>query len=79
MKKELAKSLVEALALAEAPIQKIDSLMSTIDEDEKKKLVPILGQLIGSHSELLMYIKNQFPEFDPEGEGKDFYEEAKKP
>ncbi len=78
MKKELARELIEALACAEVPFQNIDSLVSTLEEDEKEKLVQILGQLVGSHSELLMHIKKQFPEFDPEGEGKDLYEGAKK-
>ena len=78
MNKKLARKLVEALACAEVPIQKIDSLVSNLEEDEKEKLVQILGQLVENHSEILMHIKKQFPEFDPEGEGKGLYEGVKK-
>jgi hypothetical protein len=77
MNKDLAKKIIEALACAEVPLQEIDTLISNIEEDERKKLIGIFGQLVSSHSELLAHIKKQFPELDPEGEGKDLYERAK--
>ena len=77
MNKATARRIFEALASAEVPFQEIDSLVSDLEQDEKEKLVAILGQLITSHSELLSHLRMQFPEFDPEGEGRDLYQSVK--
>jgi len=79
MNKDLARKIIEALACAEVPLHEIDSLVSNLEEGERGKLVEILGQIVGGHSELLVHIQKQFPELDPEGEGKGLYERAKNP
>ena len=77
MNKDLAMKITQALACAEVPLQEIDTLISNLEEDERNKLIGMFGQLVSGHSELLAHIKKQFPEIDPEGEGKDLYERAK--
>jgi len=77
MKKEIAQEILEALAQVETTVQKIDSIVSSMEGDEKEKFRRLLGQFAGNHFELVKNIKEQFPEFDPEGDGKDLYRAMK--
>ena len=77
MDKSTAKKYLEALAWMENPFQELNDLLNNLEGDEREKYKEIVGVIAIGHFDLIMSIINQYPELDPDSEGKQIYSEMK--
>ena len=77
MDKSTAINFLEALAWFEAPFGKLDSLLNELEGEECNEYKKIIGTIALTHFDLIMPIINQYPELDPDAQGKEMYKNFK--
>ena len=67
MKKDLAALIVDAVVSLDGQIGELDTLISRIDEEEKRKRYgKALGDLMGLMFDFLIPIEREYPELNPD-------------
>ena len=73
MNKTTATEFLDALAWFESPFGKMDLLLNELEGTEREDYKEVLGKIALGHFDLIMPIIKQYPELDPDGEGKQMY------
>ena len=77
MNKCTANKFIEALAWFEAPVGKMDLLLSELEGEEREALKEKIGDLLKTHTEIVIEVSRKHPDLHPMGEGATLYKELK--